>query len=83
MLFGLKNVEATYQRPVIQMFNKQIGKNMEVYVDNMLIKSKEARSHLDDLQETFDALRKYQMKLNPAKCVFGVSSRKFLSFMVS
>ena len=83
MLFGLKNVEAIYQRPVIQMFNKQIGKNMEVYVDNMLIKSKEARSHLDDLQETFDTLRKYQMKLNPAKCVFGVSSRKFLSFMVS
>ena len=65
------------------MFNKQIGRNMEVYVDDMLIKSKEAKTHLDDLQETFDTLRRYRMKLNPTKCVFGVSSRKFLSFMVS
>ena len=65
------------------MFNKQIGRNMEVYVDDMLVKSKEAKTHLDDLQETFDTLRRYRMKLNPTKCVFGVSSRKFLSFMVS
>ena len=65
------------------MFNKQIGRNMEVYVDDMLEKSKEAKTHLDDLQETFDTLRRYRMKLNPTKCVFGVSSRKFLSFMVS
>ena len=49
----------------------------------MLIKSREAKSHLDDLQETFNTLRRYQMKLNPAKCVLGVSSRKFLDFMVS
>ena len=65
------------------MFNKQIGRNMEVYVDDMLVKSKEAKTHLDDLQETFNNLRRYRMKLNPTKCVFGVSSRKFLSFMVS
>ena len=65
------------------MFNKQIGRNMEVYVDDMLVKSKEAKTHLDDLKETFDNLRRYRMKLNPTKCVFGVSSRKFLSFMVS
>ena len=65
------------------MFNKQIGRNMEVYVDDMLVKSKEAKTHLDDLQETSDTLRRYRMKLNPTKCVFGVSSRKFLSFMVS
>ena len=56
---------------------------MKVYVDDMLAKSKEARSHLDDHQETFNTLRKYRMKLNPAKCVFGVSSGKFLGFMVS
>ena len=65
------------------MFSKQIGKNGEVYVDDMLVKSNEARSHLDDLQETFGTLRKYWIKLNPAKCVFGVSLGKFLSFMVS
>ena len=56
---------------------------MEVYVDDMLIKSKRAHSHLDDLRENFDTLRKYQMILNLAKCVFAVSSGKFLRFMVS
>ena len=55
---------------------------MEVYVDNMLMKSKKAELHLDDLRETFDTLRKYRMKLNPVKCVFEVSSSKFLGFMV-
>ena len=50
---------------------------MEVYVDDMLVKSKKVKQHLDDLRETFDILRKYQMRLNPAKCVFGVSSGKF------
>ena len=83
MLFGLKNVGATYQRLVNQMFSRQIGRNMEVYVDDMLMKSRKAELHLDDLRETFDALRRYQMRLNPTKCVFGVSSGKFLGFMVS
>ena len=83
MPFGLKNVGAMYQRLVNQMFNKQIGRNVEVYVDNMLVKSKEKKDHLDDLKETFNTLRPYSMKLNPSKCAFGVSSRKFLGFMVS
>ena len=65
------------------MFYRQIGRNIEVYVDDMLVKSKRAELHLDDLRETFDTLRNYQMRLNPAKCVFGVSSGKFLRFMVS
>ena len=56
---------------------------MEVYVDDMLVKSKEESAHLDDLQETFTILNKYQMKLNPNKCTFGVASGKFLGFMVS
>ena len=56
---------------------------MEVYVDDMLIKSTEAKTHLEDLQETFNTLRRYRMKLNPTKCVFGVSLGKFLGFMVS
>ena len=65
------------------MFNKQIGRNMEVYVDDMLVKSKEELAHLDDLRETFTTLKQYQMKLNPSKCVFGIASGKFLGFMVS
>ena len=81
--FELKNAEATYQRLVNQMFNKQIWQNVEVYIDNMLVKSKTTKEYLDDLKETFDTLQKYKMKLNPAKCIFGVSSGKFLNFMVS
>ena len=83
MPFGLKNAGATYQRLVNNMFSKQIGRNMEVYVDDMLVKSRKVESHLDNLRETFDTLRKYQMRLNLVKCVFGVSSGKFLGFMVS
>ena len=65
------------------MFSNQIGRNMEVYVDDMLFKSKEELTHLDDLRETFATLRQYQIKLNPSKCAFGVASGKFLGFMVS
>ena len=83
MPFGLKNVGATYQRLVNQMFHPQIGRNVEVYVDDMLVKSLDEEKHLDDLQETFDTLRRSNMKLNPSKCAFGVSSRKILGFMVS
>ena len=83
MSFGLKNARATYQRLLNKMFNKQIGKNMEVYVDDMLVKNKEELAHLDDLRETFTTLKRYQMKLNPSKCVFGVALGKFLDFMVS
>ena len=83
MPFGLKNAGATYQRLVNQMFSKQIERNVEVYVDDMLVKSKEEENHLDDLRETFNMLRQYNMKLNPSKCAFGVFSGKFLGFMVS
>ena len=83
MPFGLKNVGATYQRLVNQMFRPQIGQNVEVYVDDMLVKSQDEGRHLEDLQETFDTLKQYHMKLNPSKCAFGVSSGKFLGFMVS
>ena len=83
MPFGLKNEGATYQRLVNKMFSKQIGRNMEVYINDMLVKSKEELAHLDDLKETFVTLKQYQMKLNPSKCVFGVVLGKFLGFMVS
>ena len=65
------------------MFNKQIDRNMEIYEDDMLFKSREELAHLDDFRETFATLKQYQMKLNPGKCVFGVASGIFLGFMVS
>ena len=65
------------------MFRPQIGRNVEVYVDDMLVKSQDEGKHLDDLQETFNTLKQYNMRLNPSKCAFGVSSGKFLGFMVS
>ena len=81
--FGLKNARATYQRLMNRIFHDQIGKNVEVYIDDMLVKSKEEDDHLKDLEEMFNTLCKYQMKLNPSKYAFGVSSGKFLGFMVS
>ena len=64
------------------MFSKQIRRNVKVYVDDMLVKSRKVELHLDDLKETFNTLREYQTRLNPTKCVFGVSSGMFLGFMV-
>ncbi|KAL0426583.1 UNVERIFIED_CONTAM: hypothetical protein Slati_2833100 [Sesamum latifolium] len=83
MPFGLKNAGATYQRLVDKIFRPQIGRNLEVYVDDMLVKSKKAADHVKDLEETFSVLRKYKLKLNPAKCAFGVQGGRFLGFMVT
>ena len=83
MPFGLKNTGATYQRLMNKMFAHQIGRNVQVYVDDMLVKSILESDHLNDLQETFNTLRSYNMKLNPSKCVFRVTAGKFLGFMVS
>ena len=83
MSFGLKNAGATYQRLMNKMFTHQLGRNVQVYVDDMLVKSVRENDHLSNLQETFNTLRSYNMKLNPSKCVFGVIVRKFLGFMVS
>ena len=83
MLFGLKNVGATYQRLMNKMFTHQLGRNIQVYVDDMLVKSVRENDHLSDLQETFNTLRSYNMKLNPSKCVFRMTAGKFLGFMVS
>ncbi|CAA0830866.1 Uncharacterized mitochondrial protein AtMg00860, partial [Striga hermonthica] len=83
MPFGLKNAGATYQRLVDKIFKEQLGRNMEVYVDDMLVKNKEELDHVRDLKETFSTLRRYGMKLNPAKCSFGVRSGKFLGYLVT
>nr|XP_023904376.1 uncharacterized protein LOC112016102 [Quercus suber] len=69
--------------PSVITHRLNIGRNVEVYVDDMLVKTQDEGRHLDDLQEAFNTLRQYHMKLNPSKCAFGVSSRKFLCFMVS
>ena len=83
MPFGLKNAGATYQRLVNRMFQKQIGVTMEVCIDDMLVKSTTAELHIAHLSEAFQILRNYNMKLNPAKCAFGVSAKKFLGFIVN
>ena len=83
MLFGLKNARATYQRLVTKMFRPLLGKTMEVYIDDMLVMSKKRPDHTTHLQEAFDLLRAYDMKLNPLKCAFGVSVGRFLGFMVT
>ena len=83
MPFGLKNAEATYQRLVNKMFADKLGVTMEVYIDDMLVKSLHATDHLCHLRDCFETLNKYGMKLNPAKCTFGVSSGEFLGYIVT
>ena len=83
MSFGLKNARTTYQRLMNMVFKDLIRKMMEVYVDDMLVKSKVAEDHIKHLGQMFEILRKYQMKLNPLKCTFGVDLEKFLGFMVN
>jgi hypothetical protein len=83
MAFGLKNGGATYQKCVHIILENQIGRNIEAYIDDIVVKSKKCGDLLNDLKETFNNIRKYKMMLNPKKCVFGVSSGKLLSYMVS
>ena len=83
MPFGLKNAGATYQHMMQNCLKKQIGRNVQVYVDDIVIKTKEEETLLDDLRETFAALKKYTIKLNPTKCVFGVPAGQLLGYLVS
>ena len=83
MPFGLKNAGATYQCLVDKAFNKQIGRNLEAYVDDMVIKSRTEEDMLSDIQETFDQLRAINMKLNPKKCSFGVEEGQFLGHLIT
>ena len=83
MPFGLKNAGSTYQRMMTRMFEQQMGKNVEVYIDDMVVKSKLVANHIRDLGEVFQILRKYKLRLNASKCSFGVGSGKFLSYMVT
>ncbi|GKV39439.1 hypothetical protein SLEP1_g47204 [Rubroshorea leprosula] len=83
MPFGLKNAGATYQKLVQIIFKLQIGRNIKVYVDDMIVTSVRVENHIGDLKETFQNLRRAQMKLNPMKCTFAVESGKFLGYVVS
>ncbi|GKD46462.1 reverse transcriptase domain-containing protein [Tanacetum coccineum] len=83
MPFGLRNAGATYQRLVDKAFHKQIGRNLEVYVDDLVIKSRTEDEIVRDIEETFKTLREINMKLNPKKCTFGVEEGMFLGYKVN
>ena len=83
MPFGLKNAGFTYQRMMTRMFESLLGKNMEIYIDDMVVKIKKVSEHLGDLQVVFEILRRYKLRLNASKCSFGVGSGKFLGYMVT
>ena len=83
MLFSLKNIGSTYQRMMTRMFEPQLGKSIEIYVDDMVVKSKVVSEHLGDLGSTFDVMRKHKLRLNASKCSFGVGSGKVLGYMVT
>jgi hypothetical protein len=82
MTFGLKNTRATYQKAIQKCLKSQIGKNVEAYVDDVVVNTTEEDQLIADLSETFANLREFQWKLNPTKCVFGVPSGLLLGFMV-
>ena len=83
MPFGLKNAGATYQMMMTRMLEPQLGKNIEVYIDNMVVKSKLESEHVNDLGSIFDILRRHKLWLNASKCSFFVGSGKFLGYMVT
>ena len=83
MSFGLKNARSTYQRIITKMFEPQLGKSIEVYIDDMVIMSKVVSEHVGDLTNIFEILREHKLRLNASKCSFGVGSGKFLGYMVT
>ena len=82
MTIGLKNAGATNQRAMNYIFHKLIGRIVEIYVDDVMIKSKGYKEHLADLRKTLKCTRKHGLKMNPNKCAFEVSAVQFLGFMV-
>jgi len=83
MPFGLKNVRATYQRMMTRMFEPLLGRSIEIYIDDMVVKSKAESEHVNDLGRIFEILRRHKLRLNASKCSFGVGSGKFLGYMVT
>ena len=83
MPFYLENVGATYQRMMTRMFEPQLGKNIEIYIDDMVVKSKLEFELVNDLGNIFEILRRHKLRLNASKCSFGVGLGKFLGYMVT
>ena len=83
MLSGLKNAEATYQRATTTFFHDMMHQDVEAYVDDMIVKSRDRVDHLVVLERFFEMIRQFRSRLNPKKCTFGVTSRKLLGYMVS
>ena len=83
MPFDLKNAGPIYQRMMTRMFESLLGKNIEIYIDDMVVKSKMVSEHLGDLRIIFEVLRNYKLRLNASKCSFGVGSGKFLGYMIT
>ncbi|CAH9090598.1 unnamed protein product [Cuscuta epithymum] len=83
MAFGLKNSGATYTRMVARIFRAVLGRTMEAYVDDMIVKSRQSTTHADDLRGIFEIMKRYNLRLNPKKCTFGVQGGKFLGYLVS
>ena len=83
MPFGLKNVGATYQRMMTRMFQDKIGCTIEVYIDDMVVKSKQEARHVEDLRGAFEVFRKHKLRLNAEKCTFGVGASKFLGYLIT
>ena len=83
MPFGLKNARLTYQRMMTKMFESRIGKNIKVYINDMVVKSKIVFKHIGDLTNIFEILRGHKLRLNASKCSFGVGSGKFLNYIVT
>ena len=83
MPFGLKNAGSTYQQMMTKMFESQLGRNVEVYIDDMVVKSKLVSEHVEDLTSIFEILKEHKLRLNTSKCSFRVGSRKFLGYMVT
>ena len=83
MPFGLKNEGVTYQKMITRMFESQLEKNIKIYIDDMVVKTKVEFEHINDLGNIFEILRKHTLRLNASKCSFGVGSRKFLGYMVT
>ena len=83
MPFGLKNAGSTYQRMMTKMFEPQLGKHIEIYIDYMMVKSKVVSEHVGDLENIFEILKKHKLCLNTSKCSFGVRSGKFLGYILT
>ena len=83
MPFGLKNAGSTYQMMMTRMFEPQLGKNIEIYIDDMVVKCKLESEHINDLGNIFKILRRHKLQLNASKCSFGAGSGKFLGYMVT